>query len=192
MSPLSKVIWPVNFQTTQTFLGWRPGDEGLMKNHERGLKELLWVHTKTREVSSAPTKGWKSLERFEKQEWRIMGAIKDTYPRCGSSLMSLLQAHLWVVTPRWATLEESSSSLAMGAWRRRAKGVHTLFLALQTALWTVRLKSLLGASGLQLHIPPPFQGPERNKRIHVSPRGVWRNHREDSPICLVTATESAK
>lgn len=47
-----------------------------MKNNERGLKELLRVHTKTREVSSAPTKGWESLERFKKQEWRIMGAIR--------------------------------------------------------------------------------------------------------------------
>lgn len=47
-----------------------------MKNNERGLKELPRVRTKTREVSSAPRKGWKSLERFEKQEWRIMGAIR--------------------------------------------------------------------------------------------------------------------
>ena len=140
-------------------------------------------------------KGWKSLERFEKQEVEDHGSQKDRYPRSGSSLTSVLHAHLWVVTPRWATLEESSSCMVAGPWRRRAKlgkeSTH-FSLALQTALWQLGLKSLLGARRLELCIPPPFHGPDRNKRIHVNPRGVWRNRRQDSPICLVTATESAK
>lgn len=152
-----------------------------MHCHQRG--QLPPTHTKRLEISrkiwEARSGGSWEPEGQVSQVWKFLNFCP---PRSSSH-------------PGQPTWKKASSCMVAGPWRRRAKlgQESTRFsLALQMALWQLRLKSLLGASRLQLCIPPPLHGPDRNKRIHVNLRGVWRNRRQDSPICLVTATESAK
>lgn len=120
-----------------------------MRNNQKGLKSLQRACTAIREVNFPPhtPKGWKSLERFEKQEVEDHGSQKDRYPRSGSSLTSVLHAHLWVFTPRSATLEESL--FLHGGWALKEKGEagtgeHTLFSGSSDGTLAAQVKVPLG------------------------------------------------